>query len=106
MIRRPPRSTLFPYTTLFRSLGTTGLRGRDPRDPGGVALRRERGALRCGDIPPGAAHLRPRRSLDADPGQYYVVSVRAAAAVRAFDRPCGALRLARRQHPRELRGAR
>src|SRR3712207_7437343 len=24
MIRRPPRSTLFPYTTLFRSLGYTG----------------------------------------------------------------------------------
>src|SRR3712207_8135135 len=24
MIRRPPRSTLFPYTTLFRSLGGTG----------------------------------------------------------------------------------
>src|SRR5258707_9799119 len=23
MIRRPPRSTLFPYTTLFRSLGKT-----------------------------------------------------------------------------------
>src|SRR3712207_2227673 len=22
MIRRPPRSTLFPYTTLFRSMGT------------------------------------------------------------------------------------
>src|SRR5256885_6348802 len=27
MIRRPPRSTLFPYTTLFRSL----LRGEEPR---------------------------------------------------------------------------
>src|SRR5258708_17978995 len=27
MIRRPPRSTLFPYTTLFRSLFTRG-RGR------------------------------------------------------------------------------
>src|SRR2546422_4814415 len=27
MIRRPPRSTLFPYTTLFRSLP-------DARDPG------------------------------------------------------------------------
>src|SRR2546422_6121900 len=27
MIRRPPRSTLFPYTTLFRSLGD----GKDPR---------------------------------------------------------------------------
>src|SRR5256885_7585091 len=24
MIRRPPRSTLFPYTTLFRSLGLLG----------------------------------------------------------------------------------
>src|SRR2546430_8033574 len=24
MIRRPPRSTLFPYTTLFRSSSTTG----------------------------------------------------------------------------------
>src|SRR5258707_7435727 len=24
MIRRPPRSTLFPYTTLFRSFGTMG----------------------------------------------------------------------------------
>ena len=24
MIRRPPRSTLFPYTTLFRSLGENG----------------------------------------------------------------------------------
>src|SRR2546428_3032312 len=24
MIRRPPRSTLFPYTTLFRSLSYTG----------------------------------------------------------------------------------
>src|SRR5258707_5162918 len=26
MIRRPPRSTLFPYTTLFRSLGVVGER--------------------------------------------------------------------------------
>src|SRR5260370_25249562 len=25
MIRRPPRSTLFPYTTLFRSLGLAAL---------------------------------------------------------------------------------
>src|SRR3712207_7569353 len=30
MIRRPPRSTLFPYTTLFRSaLGELALRGGD-----------------------------------------------------------------------------
>src|SRR3712207_8010784 len=37
MIRRPPRSTLFPYTTLFRSAGTTyfdengNYNGDDPR---------------------------------------------------------------------------
>src|ERR1039457_7468497 len=30
MIRRPPRSTLFPYTTLFRS---AGLHRRRPREP-------------------------------------------------------------------------
>src|SRR5256885_12014064 len=29
MIRRPPRSTLFPYTTLFRSLHAALLRGDD-----------------------------------------------------------------------------
>src|SRR5258708_23070259 len=28
MIRRPPRSTLFPYTTLFRSNGDADHRGR------------------------------------------------------------------------------
>src|SRR3712207_9487403 len=30
MIRRPPRSTLFPYTTLFRSLGVRPGRDRLP----------------------------------------------------------------------------
>src|SRR2546429_2166495 len=29
MIRRPPRSTLFPYTTLFRSAGRSRLRRRN-----------------------------------------------------------------------------
>src|SRR3712207_7748869 len=33
MIRRPPRSTLFPYTTLFRSAGDEGANERGPRDP-------------------------------------------------------------------------
>src|SRR3712207_7700814 len=33
MIRRPPRSTLFPYTTLFRS----AVRARPGPDPGGAA---------------------------------------------------------------------
>src|SRR2546430_11435822 len=37
MIRRPPRSTLFPYTTLFRSDLANGERGA-----GGTRLRRIR----------------------------------------------------------------
>src|SRR3712207_7479024 len=31
MIRRPPRSTLFPYTTLFRSLSSFMEKGMAPR---------------------------------------------------------------------------
>src|SRR5256885_17048845 len=31
MIRRPPRSTLFPYTTLFRSRHTVALEDNGPR---------------------------------------------------------------------------
>src|SRR3712207_6880867 len=41
MIRRPPRSTLFPYTTLFRSHRRGGRGGG-----AGLALRRDRGAGR------------------------------------------------------------
>src|SRR5689334_24651879 len=48
MIRRPPRSTLFPYTTLFRSGRDRG--GRLP--PDGVVHHRDRA---------GAAHPVPRR---------------------------------------------
>src|SRR2546422_4811662 len=33
MIRRPPRSTLFPYTTLFRSEGLPDARGRGQEGP-------------------------------------------------------------------------
>src|SRR3712207_7143129 len=41
MIRRPPRSTLFPYTTLFRSKGKAGLIGR-ARDLRTALAERER----------------------------------------------------------------
>src|SRR2546426_1759787 len=50
MIRRPPRSTLFPYTTLFRSGG--GARDRAAQRGAGAADRprdQERRGLRCGD---------------------------------------------------------
>src|SRR3712207_7314973 len=39
MIRRPPRSTLFPYTTLFRSVRAGGLQGGPGRlETGHVAV--------------------------------------------------------------------
>src|SRR2546426_5872460 len=41
MIRRPPRSTLFPYTTLFRSLVAGGLITRDQL---AQALRKQKGS--------------------------------------------------------------
>src|SRR5438105_12117056 len=34
MIRRPPRSTLFPYTTLFRSAAGASVRAAEPEEPG------------------------------------------------------------------------
>src|SRR2546430_13800507 len=63
MIRRPPRSTLFPYTTLFRS-GTEAQQDRrahadaerhDGRAAGGAALLLEDVALHDGPV--GAAPL-------------------------------------------------
>src|SRR3712207_8742304 len=45
MIRRPPRSTLFPYTTLFRSLGRVGA-GRARRLAGEEAGDRPQRARR------------------------------------------------------------
>src|SRR2546430_10627557 len=44
MIRRPPRSTLFPYTTLFRSLDPHGVVGKFVE--GEVAKPRVLGAAR------------------------------------------------------------
>src|SRR5229473_4207777 len=51
MIRRPPRSTLFPYTTLFRSRRGVPRRGLHPRRRRGVPA------------PP----RRPVRRVDVDP---------------------------------------
>src|SRR3712207_7557928 len=42
MIRRPPRSTLFPYTTLFRSEGPAGL---TPGELRGAGVLPRRGGL-------------------------------------------------------------
>src|SRR2546425_10445010 len=107
MIRRPPRSTLFPYTTLFRSPPSPRVRrrvGRDaeggPRAVGGDQTARSRADR--------APTLRDRRRS----------TVAARAVARAPDpnqgRAC-VLRLARRPvgvgqggggDPRSRRGAR
>src|SRR3712207_8070393 len=51
MIRRPPRSTLFPYTTLFRSV--------QPRPRAGGQVRHLAGEDREGELlPAGEARLR------------------------------------------------
>src|SRR5207249_7702198 len=47
MVRRPPRSTLFPYTTLFRS-GAPRRRGR--RVPRGLGRERRVGAYAVGGL--------------------------------------------------------
>src|SRR3989442_7449830 len=47
MIRRPPRSTLFPYTTLFRSLHVRGLGPRPAGRPAPDGRLRRR--LRAGE---------------------------------------------------------
>src|SRR2546427_4108388 len=57
MIRRPPRSTLFPYTTLFRSPAHAGHRRGPARGPGQQGLG---GLLRPGPL----RRARPRDKGD------------------------------------------
>src|SRR5256886_4884587 len=54
MIRRPPRSTLFPYTTLFRSLGSAPLTDRDVEELG-RRLEQDASFRRKFDVDPVAA---------------------------------------------------
>src|SRR5256885_4287362 len=56
MIRRPPRSTLFPYTTLFRSLLERARHGVHDLVVQGPAVER----MRVADHGEGADRLRPR----------------------------------------------
>src|SRR5256885_10814238 len=73
MIRRPPRSTLFPYTTLFRSLLEDTLADREA-EPGALALglRGEEGLEHARrdllrDAGPADGRSRPRRPASAWP---------------------------------------
>src|SRR3712207_7162860 len=61
MIRRPPRSTLFPYTTLFRSYEASR---NDIRQMTETVLDTSRRALTSGDLR--AARDSVRRAVSAD----------------------------------------
>src|SRR5256884_4842680 len=72
MIRRPPRSTLFPYTTLFRSRTVLGRRGQsahrkqgdqyhDERQIETPRRRAEHGSSFMRERQPGEAKLDKRR---------------------------------------------
>src|SRR2546425_3779341 len=97
MIRRPPRSTLFPYTTLFRS-ATAGRRVASVRGGGSQGLGIElRVALRLvaqhiGRREPGAVALGEALELAHDAGGAEVVGVsqRAAAERRGTQTEDGA----------------
>src|SRR3712207_8293629 len=71
MIRRPPRSTLFPYTTLFRSRGRWGPRCRAARKESGGRWR-SRGTPRRRS-PPSAASTRSEEHTSELQSRQYLV---------------------------------
>src|SRR2546422_6732530 len=80
MIRRPPRSTLFPYTTLFRSksqrrpvvsgreelLGSTGQALEDCEPEGWARIHSETWRIRC------AASVKDRKSTRLNSSHGYI----------------------------------
>src|SRR2546429_7190229 len=74
MIRRPPRSTLFPYTTLFRSGTGPGVRrgrgrwGRGEREWRGPLGRRGGPEILCG----GLRHPQDRKSTRLNSSHGYI----------------------------------
>src|SRR5256885_3553895 len=75
MIRRPPRSTLFPYTTLFRSV--EGLVRLEPGGRRGSAAR----SFAAGRVADGNDHEGARRGhgLDTTPVRRHVLDLPAGA---------------------------
>src|SRR3712207_7358944 len=80
MIRRPPRSTLFPYTTLFRSPaapaptagprdGTGGIGAAAPAGPARAGPPPSRG---CGWPPPGPRPRSEEHTSELQSRQYLV----------------------------------
>src|SRR5216683_3674313 len=91
MIRRPPRSTLFPYTTLFRSRRRALRRRESDTDylPGSTRLRRSGNATAASFAIPGVSRRNRTRLLYAGKFAYPPIhGSRAATATPgcAFER--------------------
>src|SRR5260370_28557904 len=87
MIRRPPRSTLFPYTTLFRSIRRDQL--VLPRQYRSVTLKihqhRERLAVRPVDTRDDQIPIHEAPWIDADRGRPAVLRMQAPVGVDRAD---------------------
>src|SRR2546421_3605018 len=90
MIRRPPRSTLFPYTTLFRSISRSvphramfWRRGRADRD-GGRRSRRPRGIGR-GELVNRGDRKSTRLNSSHDQISYAVFCLKKKKNITCFD---------------------
>src|SRR2546425_11803362 len=92
MIRRPPRSTLFPYTTLFRS----PVAGRDP-EACQVGLRRA-----VVELPAHQSRSRQYRARVAGHGACEVRAARPAAAAAGGARVPSRLERRSEEHTSEL----
>src|SRR3712207_9003184 len=72
MIRRPPRSTLFPYTTLFRSGAGALQRRRGRRPAAGRAGRLRRILIRWAGTTPGGRSRSEEHTSELQSRQYLV----------------------------------
>src|SRR2546430_14935932 len=68
MIRRPPRSTLFPYTTLFRSRRAVACRVKDPGH--GFSLQELRHAALNNPADDMLSHVAVREAQGLRPGGF------------------------------------
>src|SRR2546427_774500 len=94
MIRRPPRSTLFPYTTLFRSrdaeaggLGDIPRARRTRRAPGVEATRRGRDSGLCGAVSRGRVRSGAGPHLRRGPARARVPGARGERRAQRAVRP-------------------
>src|ERR1051326_9273206 len=78
MIRRPPRSTLFPYTTLFRSVNYDEMAGR-------IEGERRAGGYLVWVVGPALVHSRARADFEWFIRNGYVQAVLAGNAVAVHD---------------------